>query len=59
MLGEHWLLRVVFFGRPFWGLYVEVKSVGQVVTRPSDGGTRAFSQGRLEPFGNLAGFLFL
>jgi len=24
VLGEHWLLRVVSFGRPFWWLSVEV-----------------------------------
>ena len=35
-----------------------LKSVGQVVSRPCNGGARSCMQGRLEPFGNLAGFFY-
>ena len=56
MLEEHWLLESFVFGRlgarPFADY--QLKSVGQVVTRPCDDGTRSFMQGCLEPFGNLA-----
>ena len=34
-------------------------SVGQVVTRPFDGGTRSCIQGHLEPFGNLISRLLI
>ena len=47
---------LVFLEGRFWWLSVELivfrGSCSKAVT--SDGETRAFSQGRLEPFGNLA-----
>ena len=47
----------LFFGRlgGRFGDYL-LKSIEQVVTRPCDGGACSCMQGRLEQFGNLAGF---
>ena len=50
MLGEHWLFLGRLGGR--FGDYL-LKSEGQVVTRPCNGGARSCMQGRLGQFGNL------